>query len=335
MFILRFASLMATALFLLLPVDGKGQLLQQLNPQTLLSNAGQTGLGGEFRIEAGFHQFSGFGDGQPAEQILEADLQFDRVGVGAIARRRVQGALEQVDARLQYAYHIKGQQWVLSMGLYAGMVSRALDWESLHFQTSAAQDPAFDARTTQTRLDFGAGLTWKGDRWRFYTGVQHLTTPDFSDPQQPETINNRLPRRWLIGVETTWELPGTDIKLCPSLFFVDPAFLAGATRSSLQLNADDQPPFLGLGLSLLPIPALELGAALQWSPESGQADAPLVLQQWAIIGQFKWKDRYKLGVGYGFPVQASTLFSHTLEVRIGYRLPEGKEKETSLEEILH
>jgi type IX secretion system PorP/SprF family membrane protein len=118
----------------------------------------------------------------PNTQTLTAHTLFKKkqVGLGLILVNDEIGIHKNLNVLSSYAYHLRvGKESYLSMGLQAGIKSIRSDYASLI--NSSGNDPAiYDALTSRTFFDFGAGLYFRSPRFHAGISAPQLIPQQFS-----------------------------------------------------------------------------------------------------------------------------------------------------------
>ncbi len=113
-------------------------------------------------------------DGAPKFQVLSAhtSLMSNRIGVGLVASKDQVGVHEDVGLYGQYAYKIRTDLGILSMGLQGGFNSRTSNFSVLTLLDNA--DPALIGQQTNFSPNFGVGLYFANQDWFMGVSVPYL-----------------------------------------------------------------------------------------------------------------------------------------------------------------
>ena len=202
---------------------------------------------------------------------------------------------------LNYAYRLKLGDGSLGIGLYAGLLSRALDGDWIipddDNHMPATQDPAIPQEQVSTMVfDMGLGLFYNTDR--FYAGVSttHLLEPtvDFGSGAM-----THMSRHYYGTTGYVFKLPNPLFEIEPSLFFKTDA-------ASWQLDVN----------------AIVLYNKKFWGGVSYRlGDA------FAFMAGTELANGLKVGISYDFTTSAIRAYSNgTVEFMIGYNLEVGSDK---------
>ncbi len=128
---------------------------------------------------------------------FEGNLQMINAGVGLSFSTDAIGFGRALDVKLNYAQHLNfAGSGILSPGIAVGITSMAFDptWIAPETGTDVSLDPNLPISASETGLDIGFGLFWRGTSQPYYLGISatHLTQPFL------ETVNFRKARHYYI-----------------------------------------------------------------------------------------------------------------------------------------
>jgi len=190
-------------------------------------------------------------------------------GVGVVVHYEKFAALTSLAAKANYAYHLPLGAGKLSFGVSAGIGSQGRD--ASKYRANDLNDPAIPASINSTKLDLGAGVYYKTER--FFVGLSsaHLTAPTYTYGGSAK--EKQLRHYYVVGGYNYDVNPS--LTLTPSILYKSADFNSKATQLEGNITANFQNRFslglgytqqeavnLLLGLSLLSDNSLRLGYAL-------------------------------------------------------------------------
>ena len=191
-------------------------------------NPGYTGMSTGPVITA-IHRSQWFGydgnintGGAPNTQLVSINYPLTQLkgsGVGLYIVNDHLGPANNLEFQASFAYQLKIQGGILSVGIKAGLYSSALNFDELIFVDPSDDLAGLTGKESQMKPDFGFGAYYK--KGNVFAGISasHLTEPtfDFGDNQ----IANKLSRQYYV-------MAGYEYKFSPQLTFI-PTFLIKST----------------------------------------------------------------------------------------------------------
>ena len=156
--------------------------------------------------------------GAPNTQLVSVNYPLTQIkgaGVGLYVSNDHLGPVNNMEFQASFAYQLKVQGGILSVGVQAGMYSSGLDFDELIFVDPSDDLAGLSGKESQIKPDVGFGVYYK--RGNIFGGISanHLTKPvfDFGEDQ----VVNRLSRQYYL-------VAGYEYRFNPQLTFT-PTFL--------------------------------------------------------------------------------------------------------------
>ena len=190
-------------------------------------------------------------------------------GIGVVAYYEKFAAINSLAIKGNYAYHLPLGAGKLSFGASVGFGSQGRD--ASKYRANDLNDPAIPASINSSKLDLGAGLYYKTERYFVGFSASHLTAPSFTyGGSAKETLQRHY---YLIGGYNFEVNPS--LTLTPSVLYKSADFNSKATSIEGNITANFNNKFSAgvgytqqeavnvlLGVSLLKDNSLRLGYAL-------------------------------------------------------------------------
>ncbi|MBA4146184.1 MAG: hypothetical protein C0523_10490 [Cytophaga sp.] len=133
-------------------------------------------------------------EGQPQTMLANGHVSVaeNKVGLGAVLSHDETGVSSNVEMNMTFSYKLNlGNNNVLSFGLQGGVMQFKNEYAALH--PYSADDPAFTGAERFTRINIGAGLIYKSDRFMAGLSVPRmLPSGSTAGAQKYQVYNQHL-----------------------------------------------------------------------------------------------------------------------------------------------
>jgi type IX secretion system PorP/SprF family membrane protein len=160
-----------------------------LNPLSI--NPAYAGLNNQLNFNAGFRtQWTGF-DGNPTTLYasVHSSLVDNKVGAGVLFTNDKIGSVSNTEVNAAFSYRLDLNEKILSFGMQAGFQSFQTNYESLTIYHPT--DPAFSGNDQSTRINLGAGMILKSERYFVGLSVPRLLPSTFKNGGQEFQLYNQ------------------------------------------------------------------------------------------------------------------------------------------------
>lgn len=284
----------ATALVVMVQMAASAQQLPQyaqFMSNRLLYNPAAAGVSGGLQATAlGRWQWVGF-KGAPNTQAfaLDAAIPDKKVGLGLVVNRDEAAIISVTNITLNYAYHLNLGEGKLSMGIAGSVLRSRVDFTKVYVPDT---DPNFALLSSNSRVNFGAGLLYEQSNFWVSVSVPELVNNRFEE--QGDTFYKSERHYFIAG--------GYRYAVSPRVRLEPSVMLKAVEGSSLGFDVnvmtwiDDR---WALGLGYRPSESLNL------------------------ILQMKITERLKLGYAFDYIVDntLNSVGSTSHEVMLSYRMP--------------
>jgi len=272
-------------------------------------NPGSTGIDNNTNIAmviryqwAGSKPNTGGSDlsGSPISQLLVASTKIRQInsGLGAFILNETLGPLSNLNAKVNYAYHIKLGTGVLGAGMGLGIYNQSFNVNALN--ANNPNDPVLASLSNRSILfDVNAGLFYRHENYYAGVSVSHLNEPVVSAARSNVSNPGTIGRQYYVT-------GGYNIRL-NDLFVLTPSVLLKTTFPKLNTSSID---FSAL---------LKYNAEQFWAGLSYRTGDAII----ALAGVGLTKNRaLKAGVAFDLTVLGNTAKSGTsYEILVTYSKP--------------
>ena len=115
----------------------------------------------------------------------------NQMGMGLVIIREDYSLLKNLTLFAQPAYKITGDDFTLSFGLNVGISNESINFNQLHLDPEALDDPLFQAGNEALKLSFGAGIAYSNQYFNIGISIPTLSRPVLSGIESINTSNER------------------------------------------------------------------------------------------------------------------------------------------------
>jgi type IX secretion system PorP/SprF family membrane protein len=244
----------------------------------------------------------------PQSMVIAADMPWklgkSQHGLGVVAMNESLGLEKNLYISAQYAYKKKLGKGILSLGLQAGLVSKAFSGDSIYIPESEDHEPDDEAlvksQADAMGLDLAAGLFYHTPQFYVGVGIMHLLE---STLELDENMERKIEREYNLTAGYNIQLQNPLIELHPSIF----------VQTNLQMTSMD------ITARMVYNKMFNGGLGCRMG-DNGKINAAIFYLGATIKG-------FRIGYAYEFPTSAilkGSIGSHELMATYGLKLDKSK-----------
>ena len=266
-------------------------------------------------------------NGGPSTQVLTAHTPVStNIGVGLSLFNDNVGARSNTGGGFSYAYKVKANEFNLSFGIQASLISARNDWGMLNHRDDQANDVAFSNNQSSIWLpNFGAGFFGHTERFFFGLSIPNLIEQNLREKTSGEAMSAPLSQQYrhlFIMTGAAFKI-NSDMVFRPIVLVKNVGWLGGSLPDNSAVSA---PTEIDLDVSILYREFLWVGVSFRTAAErifSGDSST----DSFDIWATFMMDNGLSIGAAYDYTL--NDLQSHiggTMELMVGYDLNFKKKK---------